>query len=56
MDSALFERIMLSEITNKLIIERSEGLAALRDSYLLEFLDLPEQHKEKGLWKAIVGT
>jgi predicted nuclease of restriction endonuclease-like (RecB) superfamily len=54
MDSGLYERAMLSDITNKLIIERSEGLAALRDSYVLEFLDLPEKHKEKDLRKAIV--
>jgi predicted nuclease of restriction endonuclease-like (RecB) superfamily len=55
MDSALFERTMLSDITNKLITERSEGLTALRDSYVLEFLELPEHHKEKDLRKAIVG-
>jgi predicted nuclease of restriction endonuclease-like (RecB) superfamily len=36
-DSALFERTMMSEITNKLIVERNEGLTALRDSYVLEF-------------------
>jgi predicted nuclease of restriction endonuclease-like (RecB) superfamily len=56
MDSALYERTMMSEITNTLIIERSEGLTALRDSYVLEFLDLPETHKEKDLRKAIVGN
>jgi predicted nuclease of restriction endonuclease-like (RecB) superfamily len=56
MDSGLYERTMISEITNKLITERSEGLAALRDSYILEFLDLPENHKEKDLRKAIVGN
>lgn len=55
-DSALFERTMLSDITNKMITERSEGLTALRDSYVLEFLDLPENHKEKDLRKAIVGN
>jgi hypothetical protein len=47
---------MLSGITNKLITARSEGLNALRDSYVLEFLDLPERHKEKDLRKAIVGN
>ena len=56
MDSGLYERTMLSDITKKLITERSEGLAALRDSYVLEFLDLPEKHKEKDLRKAIVGN
>ena len=56
MDSALFERTMLSDITNKLIIDRGGGLTALRDSYVLEFLNLPETHKERDLRKAIVGN
>ena len=56
MDSALFERTMLSDITNKLITEDYEGLTTLRDSYVLEFLDLPEKHKEKDLRKAIVAN
>jgi predicted nuclease of restriction endonuclease-like (RecB) superfamily len=56
MDSALFERVMLSDAANKQIAGRSEGLAALRDSYVLEFLDLPESHREKDLRKAIVGN
>jgi len=56
MDSGLYERTMLSGITNKLITERSDGLTALRDSYVLEFLDLPKNHKEKDLRKAIVGN
>jgi len=54
MDSCLYERTMMSGIANKLITERNEGLIALRDSYVLEFLDLPEKHKEKDLRKAIV--
>jgi predicted nuclease of restriction endonuclease-like (RecB) superfamily len=56
MDSALYERTVLSDVTNKLLIERSEGLTALRDSYVLEFLDLPANHKEKDLRKAIIGN
>jgi hypothetical protein len=47
---------MISDINNKLITERGEGLVALRDSYVLEFLDLPENHKEKDLRKAIVSN
>lgn len=47
---------MMSQITNKLILPRNEGLTALRDSYVLEFLDLPGDHKEKDLRKAIVGN
>ncbi len=56
MDSGLYERTMMSKITNKLINKRSKGLTALRDSYVLEFLDLPESHKEKDLRKAIVAN
>jgi len=56
MDSALFERITLSDTANKLIIGRNEGLTALRDSYILEFLDLPGDHREKDLRKAIVAN
>ena len=56
MKSALFERTMLSDITNNLITERGEGLAALRDSYVLEFLNLPVKYKERDLRKAIVGN
>jgi predicted nuclease of restriction endonuclease-like (RecB) superfamily len=56
MDSLIFERTMLSNVTNKSIIQRNEGLSALRDSYVLEFLDLPEHHKEKDLRKAIVSN
>lgn len=52
-DSGLYERTIASEITNKLIVGRSEGLTALRDSYVLEFLDLPQNHKEKDLRKAL---
>ncbi len=55
-DSSLYERTMMSKITNKLTLEKSESLTALRDSYVLEFLDLPEYHKEKDLRKAIVGN
>jgi predicted nuclease of restriction endonuclease-like (RecB) superfamily len=56
MDSGLYERAMMSEITNKMITERNESLAVLRDSYVLEFLNLPENHKEKDLRKAIVSN
>jgi predicted nuclease of restriction endonuclease-like (RecB) superfamily len=56
MDSSLYERAMLSDIANKLIVKRSEGLSSLRDSYILEFLDLPDIHQEKDLQKAIVGN
>ena len=55
-DSALFERTMISNEKNQLFIKRSPGLAALRDSYVLEFLDIPEQHKEKELRRSIMAN
>ena len=55
-DSCLFERTMISEKKNKLFLKRSPGLAALRDSYVLEFLDIPERHREKELRKAIISN
>ncbi|MCL2079528.1 MAG: PDDEXK nuclease domain-containing protein [Oscillospiraceae bacterium] len=55
-DSVLFERTMISNEQNQLFIERSTGLSALRDSYVLEFLDIPERHKEKELRKAIISN
>ena len=55
-DSGLYERSMLSDISNKLITGRSEGLSALRDSYVLEFLDIPKKFKEKDLRKAIISN
>lgn len=55
-DSALFERVMISNEQNQLFIERSPGLVALRDSYVLEFLNIPQHHKEKELRKAIIAN
>lgn len=55
-DSMLYERTMLSDAKNKQLITRSEGLAALRDAYVFEFLELPPEHKEKDLRKAIVDN
>jgi len=55
-DSMLFERTMISDKKNQLFITKNPGLAALRDSYVLEFLDIPETHKEKELRKSIVAN
>ena len=41
---------------NKLFIAKNAGLAALRDSYILEFLDVPENHREKELRRSIVSN
>ena len=54
MDSMLFERSMISDEKNKLFILKNQGLTALRDNYVLEFLDVPVNHREKDLRKAII--
>lgn len=56
LDSRIFERTMISDEKNKLFIAKSPGLAALRDNYVLEFLDIPENHKEMELRKAIISN
>ncbi|MDR1238468.1 MAG: PDDEXK nuclease domain-containing protein [Propionibacteriaceae bacterium] len=53
LDSALFERTMLSNIRNTEIIKRHPELAMLRDNYVLEFLDLPENYREVELRRLI---
>ena len=57
-DSSLFERTMISKGSeiNTLLADKYDGLTALRDSYVLEFLDMPSEYKEKDLRKAIVGN
>ena len=55
-DSALFERTMISAATNKNLIERNPTVGVLRDSYVLEFLSVPEDFKEKDLRKAIISN
>ena len=55
-DSMLFERTMISDEKNESFIARSAGLASLRDSYVLEFLDIPHNNKEKELRKAILAN
>ena len=61
-DSAYFERFMLSQKPDKLVEIEREKLAVplddihrhLRDEYILEFLDLSETFSEKELRKAIL--
>jgi len=53
LDSMLFERTMISDEKNKLIIAKNNSLGALRDNYTLEFLNLPKIHKESELREAI---
>jgi len=55
-DSMLFERAIISEEKYQLLQSKSPGLSALRDSYVLEFLDIPKRHKEAELRRAIVSN
>lgn len=55
-NSMLFERMMISDEKNKAVLTKNAGLTALRDSYILEFLDIPEYHKENELRKSIVAN
>jgi len=55
-DSMLFERIMISDEKNKLFLSKNTGLSALRDSYVFEFLDIPNIHQEGELQKSIVAN
>ena len=55
-DSAYYERYMLSK--DKMppeIVERDKGSRFL-DTYVLDFLSLPQNYKEKDLKKAILGN
>ena len=55
-DSCLYERTMISKNLNinELLVKKFDGLSALRDSYVFEFLDLPKKYKEVELQKAII--
>ncbi len=53
-DSMLFERTMISNKKNALLISQNPSISSLKDSYVLEFLDLPQDHKEQDLRKSIV--
>lgn len=52
----LYERSMLFKKKNKAVLAKNEGLTALRDAYVFEFLDLPESYKEKDLRGQIVSN
>lgn len=54
-DSLLFERTMLSNETTKQIVARHPESASFKDSYTLEFLGLPDEHRERDLRDAIVA-
>ena len=55
-DSAYYERYMLSskKLMPESVAQNVRG--SILDTYVLEFLDLPEQFSEKNLRKAIIGN
>lgn len=55
-DSMLFERTMISSAKHKELIAQTPAVGSLRDSYVLEFLDIPEDYKEWDLRKAIIAN
>ncbi len=55
-DSMLYERTMLSTSKHHDLIEKHPAVGSLRDSYVLEFLDVPENYKEKDLRKSIISN
>lgn len=55
LDSLLFERWASGNLVNRQAIARHPQLAVLRDSYVLEFLDLPPAHSERDLRSAIMA-
>lgn len=55
-DSALFERVMISADKHKELIAAKPSIAPLRDSYVLEFLDIPQIYKEKDLRMSIISN
>lgn len=55
-DSMLFERTMLSTAKHKDLIAQVPAVGSLRDSYVLEFLDVPQDYKENDLRKSIIAN
>ena len=55
-DSMLFERTMLSDAKHSQLIDKHPAIGSLLDNYVLEFLDIPEDYKEKDLRKSIISN
>lgn len=56
-DTQLFQRVVISPINASASLKQTHPVAdrIFRDSYLLDFLDLPAQHSEKDLQKGLVA-
>ena len=53
-DSMLYERTMISAAKHQELIVQHPAVGTLKDSYVLEFLEVPEDYKEKDLRKSII--
>ena len=53
-DSGYYERLLLSNGKAQSTVENKDMTGALRDLYMLEFLELPEPYKEYDLKRAIL--
>lgn len=54
LDAAIYERTMMTGKRTPLITKSSSGLPIFRDSYVFEFLGLPEDHSESKLQKELI--
>jgi len=56
-DSGVFERTMLSKKVSSVATQLPKKItSAFKDTYVLDFLDLPEHHSEKDLQKGLVDN
>lgn len=55
-DSMLYERTRLSTAKHKDLIAQTPAVGSLRDSYVLEFLAVPKDYKERDLRKSIIAN
>ena len=55
-DSMLYERTMISAAKHQDLIVQHPAVGTLKDSYVLEFLEVPADYKEKDLRKSIISN
>lgn len=54
-DSGTFERTRLADLKlSALLTELPDGIGQFKDSYIFDFLELPNNHKEQDLRKALL--
>ena len=53
-DSGYFERVMISKVSPLVTKLPKDIVSSFKDTYILDFLDLPKDHSEKDLQKALI--